>query len=113
MSICTKIVVMDPVNIVDQERIESGWKFVVDVGREDLEDDVITFNVAVDEDYYDYLVAGLNDVSPEKLVEKTFEFLLSREPKESILRNFDLDVVGNYFDDYESEIVKLLSKDES
>jgi len=103
---------MDPINIVGQENIESGWRFVVDVGREDLEDDVITFNVAVDEDYYDHLVAGQNDVSPEELVQKTFEFLLNREPKESILRNFDLDVVGNYFDDYESEIVKLFSKDE-
>lgn len=43
-------------------------------------------------------------VQPEVLVEKSFEFLLDREPKESILRTFDLPVIEQYFSDYPQNI---------
>ena len=39
-------------------------------------------------------------ITPGGLVEKSFEFLLEREPKESILRSFDLNVISKYFRDY-------------
>ncbi len=39
--------------------------------------------------------------SPEALIEASFLFLLEREPKESILRHFDLMVIARYFPDYE------------
>lgn len=42
--------------------------------------------------------------SPDDLVRRSFEFLLAREPKESILRHFELPVIGRYFPDYEREI---------
>jgi hypothetical protein len=38
--------------------------------------------------------------SAEKLVADSFGFLLEREPKESILREFDLSVIKRYFPDY-------------
>ena len=41
---------------------------------------------------------------PEELVRRSFEFLLAREPQESILRSFDLPVIGRYFPDYERQI---------
>ena len=56
-------------------------------------------------DYQD-LVGGR--VSPQTLVEESFRFLLEREPKESILRSFDLMVIGHYFPQYRREIVKRL-----
>ena len=43
-------------------------------------------------------------VEPETLIRKSFEFLLEREPKESILSRFDLSVISRYFPEYESEI---------
>ena len=46
--------------------------------------------------------------SPEELIRKSFEFLLEREPKESILARFDLPVIGRYFPEYEREIKKRL-----
>ncbi|MBL7183234.1 MAG: hypothetical protein ISS50_02165, partial [Anaerolineae bacterium] len=46
--------------------------------------------------------------SPEDLVAESFRFLLEREPKESILRSFDLMVIGRYFPEYRREIVKRL-----
>ena len=41
---------------------------------------------------------------PEELVRRSFEFLLEREPKESILGSFDLSVIRRYFAGYEEEI---------
>ena len=38
--------------------------------------------------------------NPEELVEASFEFLLEREPKESILRTFELPVIERYFPEY-------------
>ena len=41
---------------------------------------------------------------PERLIEASFEFLLEREPKESILSSFDLPVIARYFPEYPGEI---------
>ena len=45
---------------------------------------------------------------PERLVEESFRFLLEREPKESILQAFEIDVIERYFPEYEGEIRKRL-----
>ena len=37
----------------------------------------------------------------EDLVRRSFEFLLERESKESILRRFDLSVIQQYFPEYD------------
>jgi len=37
----------------------------------------------------------------EELVRRSFEFLLQRESKESILREFDLSVIQRYFPEYD------------
>ncbi|HEY9287314.1 MAG TPA: hypothetical protein VIT43_04740 [Candidatus Dormibacteraeota bacterium] len=39
--------------------------------------------------------------SADQLVKDSFAFLLEREPKESILREFDLSVIKRYFPDYD------------
>ncbi|HZD42008.1 MAG TPA: hypothetical protein VE131_14900 [Terriglobales bacterium] len=55
---------------------------------------------------YQHLSAG--KVSPEKLIEKSFEFLLERENNASILSRFDLTVIGRYFPEYENTIAGRL-----
>lgn len=40
------------------------------------------------------------DSTPEALIEASFEFLLEREPKESILSRFELPVIERYFPEY-------------
>jgi hypothetical protein len=39
--------------------------------------------------------------SVDELVKDSFRFLLTREPKESILKAFDLSVIKRYFPDYD------------
>jgi hypothetical protein len=45
-----------------------------------------------------------NDAEPSELVRRSFAFLLGREPRESILRSFELSVIGRYFPDYPESI---------
>lgn len=45
----------------------------------------------------------------ERLVRETFDFLLEREPRESILSSFDLSVVRRYFPDYDDEIRRRMA----
>jgi hypothetical protein len=57
-------------------------------------------------EYWRKLTGGR--VPPEKLVEKSFEFLLERESNTSILRSFDLPVIQRYFPEYERTISATL-----
>ena len=41
-------------------------------------------------------------ISKETLLEKSFGFLLEREPNTSILSQFEIEVISKYFPDYES-----------
>jgi len=40
----------------------------------------------------------------EELLTESFRFLLEREPNTSILRSFDLPLIGQYFPEYKQEI---------
>jgi hypothetical protein len=62
--------------------------------------------VTVDQDDYQRLTGG--EAPPEKLIEASFRFLLEREPKESILRSFNLMAIQRYFPDYERTIPNRL-----
>jgi hypothetical protein len=42
----------------------------------------------------------------ESFVRRCFEFLLEREPKESILGRFDVSVIARYFPEFENEIAR-------
>jgi hypothetical protein len=58
-------------------------------------------------EYYERLTEG-KAAAPE-LVKRSFEFLLEREPKESILARFDLSEISRYFPEFESEIKRRLT----
>jgi hypothetical protein len=42
--------------------------------------------------------------SAQAFVRACFEFMLAREPKEQILRRFDVSVISRYFPEFEEEI---------
>ena len=52
----------------------------------------------------DYQRLAGSGETPEGLVRRSFEFLLEREPKESILASFELATISRFFADYETEI---------
>ncbi|WP_363345612.1 hypothetical protein [Methylocystis echinoides] len=47
--------------------------------------------------------------TPERVIEAAFRFLLDREPKESILRRFDLSVISRYFPEFVEKLPYYLS----
>lgn len=56
--------------------------------------------------------ATLEDLAPgagpERLVAESFRFLLEREPASSILRRFELPLIGRYFAEFPDEIRRRL-----
>lgn len=64
--------------------------------------------VTVSQDALASLAAGHYD--PEELVRASFEFLLARESRESILRSFELPVIERYFPGYEAEIRRTMAR---
>ena len=90
---------MSEIKINKKSEEENKWIF--EIGVEGLD-----FLVEVEKDYWRALTSG--KIEPEELVKKSFEFLLAREPKEFILRSFNLRVISNYFPEYEGEIGKNL-----
>jgi hypothetical protein len=67
---------------------------------------ITTHIVTLTGEYYQDLTEG--KISAETLIEKSFEFLLEREPNTMILSRFDLPVIGEYFPEYEKVIVERL-----
>lgn len=43
--------------------------------------------------------------SPEDFIRRCFEFLLEREPKESILARFDIRDIGTYFPEFDRDLL--------
>lgn len=62
------------------------------------------YNVILDDKYWQELTGG--KTSKEELIKNSFDFLLERESKESILSRFDLRIISRYFPEYEQEIKK-------
>ena len=59
---------------------------------------ITTHSVTVTDAIHTKLTNG--KISKETLVEKSFEFLLAREPNTSILTQFKIEVISQYFPDY-------------
>ena len=78
-----------------------GWTCRVTVGGPGA---TTTHDVTVRAEDLARLAPGATD--PTDLVRRSFAFLLEREPKTSILRRFDLPVIGRYFPDYEAAITR-------
>jgi hypothetical protein len=45
---------------------------------------------------------------PQRLVAASFEYLLAREPREAVLRTFELPVIERYFPGWEKEMRRTL-----
>jgi hypothetical protein len=84
---------------VEAERSMDGWLAMVEV-RQGAK--VSHHRVRVSEEAWQRLTGG--HVPVEALLEASFEFLLEREPAESILSVFEVNVIPRYFPEYEREM---------
>ena len=79
----------------------SGWSVEVQVKEGGSQ---TSHTVAVSQ--ADFKRYGKGASSVEDLIKRSFEFLLERESKESIMSRFELPVISRYFPEYEREIVR-------
>ena len=63
--------------------------------------------VTMDKEYYMDLTKR-GRIIPEEFIKKSFEFLLNREAKDSVLQQFDIAQINDYFPEFEKEIKKAL-----
>jgi hypothetical protein len=84
---------------VEARPVADGWACQVTV-TEDGRSTVHEVHVP-SEDLARLAPAG---TTPERLVEAAFRYLLAREPKESILRRFELSDIGRYFPGWERDV---------
>lgn len=83
------------------EAVRAGWTCRVRVSGDGPATDHEVTVAAAD---LARLAPGAAD--PDDLVRRSFAFLLAREPNTSILRRFDLTVIGTYFPEYERTIAE-------
>lgn len=88
-------------NIKVEQKSESNgrWTFTVQIGQGK---DITQHTITLSDSYYQKLCSG--QIEPSELVRKSFEFLLRKEPRESILTQFDLPLIQHYFSDYEVSV---------
>lgn len=84
--------------IKEKKEISNGWCFSVNIGENN-------FIVELDKKYWQKIMNG--KINPEVLIKKSFQFLLKKEPKEAILKKFNLKIISSYFPDYEKYIIML------
>ncbi len=87
------------ITVTRQQDKEDGWVFSVDVEDESGQTHC---TVTVDASHWRRLTG--EHVTPEALVQYSIDFLLQREPKTSILPEFDLDIINQYFPEYERTV---------
>ena len=94
---------MTAIDVACVETDPGSWTCAVRVRDDRSSSD---HEVLVDEIDLPAALDGAETIDVERLVRATFEFLLEREPKESIMRRFELPVVGRYFAEYPEDIAR-------
>ena len=82
------------------------WVYNVEITESNGSGSQTRHKVTMDEEYYKEISNGI--VGPEDFVKKSFQFLLKRENKDSILKEFNVKQIKEYFPEYENEIKKML-----
>ena len=83
-----------------KKKKQGKFLVIIDEGNSKTE-----HNVELDDEYYRKLTNG--KITEEELIKKSFEFLLKRESKESILSRFNLKIIKRYFPEYEEKIEEV------
>ena len=83
---------------------DNTWRYIVGVIESDGSGSKTNHEVTMNKEYYLAQTGGR--IIPEEFVKKSFEFLLEREDKNSILQRFDITQINDYFPEFEKEIKK-------
>jgi hypothetical protein len=85
---------------------DNRWLYHVEVTESNGSGSQTRHKVSMEKEYYEKISNGI--VGPEDFVKKSFEFLSKREDKDSILKEFNIKQIREYFPEYETEIKKTI-----
>ena len=86
---------------------DKSWRYNIEITDSDGSGSKAIHQVTMDKDYcMDLTERG--SIIPEEFIKKTFEFLINRESKESVLRQFDIVQINDYSPEFEKAIKKEL-----
>ena len=84
---------------------DNSWRYEVKITESDGSGSNTTHQITMNKDYYmDMTERG--HIIPEEFIKKSIEFLLYRESKDSIMQQFDVAMIKDYFPEYEIEMKK-------
>jgi hypothetical protein len=95
-------VIVSTLSTLDNNR----WSYHIEITESDGNGSQTRHKVSMDKGYYEKISNGI--IGPEDFVKKSFEFLLKREDKNSILKEFNIKQISEYFPEYEAEIKKTI-----
>ena len=87
--------------MISVEAIDNN-SFKVSVTKDSLTEHIVLLNDRFHQDVTN------NKLTTTELITKSFEFLLKRESNQSILKEFNLEVISRYFPEYIDEIKKII-----
>ena len=74
---------------------DNRWCYLVEVTESDGSGSQTRHKASMDKEYYEKISNGI--VGPEDFVKKLFEFLSRREDKDSILKEFNIKQIREFF----------------
>jgi len=87
--------------MISVESIDNN-SFTVYVIRDSATEHIVLLNDLFHQDVTN------NKLTKTELITHSFEFLLKKESNQSILKKFNLEVIGQYFPEYIDEIKKII-----
>ena len=87
--------------MISVESIDNN-SFSVSVSKDSATEHIVLLNDRFHQDVTN------NKLTKNELITHSFKFLLKRESNQSILKKFNLEVIGQYFPGYIDEIKKLI-----
>jgi hypothetical protein len=87
---------------------DNTWKYYVEITESEGSGSKTVHEVTMDKEYYQEMSDEI--ILPEEFVKRSIDFLLKRENKDSILKEFNIRQITNYFTEYEDEIRKDIIK---
>ena len=87
------------VTSIKVQEITSGYFKVSVISEEETE-----HFVTIDQDFLNRFIEY--KAAPKNIIKHSFEFLLDREPNTSILKEFNIKVIGSYFPEYPKAVIK-------
>lgn len=94
---------MADIEVGEETEASNHWAYAVSVfdgGRK--------HDYAVTLSFQDYDLWSRGRVSPSRVVETAFQFLLANEPAGSIMSKFDCSVIRRYFPQVDQELPEML-----